>query len=261
MAGHSKNNMNKTAIIIQARTGSSRLPKKMTLPFYKGKCILELLVQRIKNGVEGTPVIVATTTEPGDDAIAQLCEKAGVECYRGSETDVLQRFIGAAETGNFEKVIRICADNLFLDVEALANLIAAYQTNDADYFSYQTTGGKPAILTHFGLWAIEGAKVDALKKAATATSEKLYHEHVTNYLYNHRDEFVVEFLPITSAIQQKEDLRLTIDTTEDFAIMQQIYAELDEKQMAITPQIIVDYLDAHSELYSVMNKIIKANQK
>ncbi|MDB4710952.1 hypothetical protein OAF16_04405, partial [Flavobacteriales bacterium] len=107
--------MSETGIIIQARTGSTRLPNKIILPFYKEKGILELIVERI-NKYTDIPIVVATTKNPKDDAIVKIASKNGVGCYRGSENNVLSRFIETAKKNNFKNIIRICADNPFLDI-------------------------------------------------------------------------------------------------------------------------------------------------
>ncbi len=113
-----------TGIIIQARTGSTRLPNKMILPFYNGKGILQILLERIKKKYNNQyTIILATTTNKNDEKIAEIGEKTGVEIYRGSENDVLKRFINAALSYNIFGIIRVCADNPLLDVNHIENLI------------------------------------------------------------------------------------------------------------------------------------------
>ena len=84
------------AFIVQARVGSTRLPNKIILPFFKGKSILELLISKLKN-VEGAKVILATSTNKENDLLEQIARQNGVFCFRGSENDVIQRFIDAAD--------------------------------------------------------------------------------------------------------------------------------------------------------------------
>lgn len=252
----------KPIIIIQARTGSSRLPGKTLLPFYGERGILEILVDRIRAELGDATVVVATTTNPADDAIEELCRRRGFDFFRGNELDVLSRFIGAAEKYGADKLIRICSDNLFLDVKELKRLADWYADEaDADYASFSTFEGKPMILTHYGLWAIEACKLSALKRAADSTSEKLYHEHVTNYLYTHPEEFSLRFLTEKSEIQRNQKLRLTIDTPEDFKMMQAVYSVLAERNLEITPTNIVSVIDETPEYYDAMESIINQNKK
>ena len=81
--------------MIQARVGSTRLPNKILLPFYENKCILQLLLDKLKQ-VEGTNIVIATSKDTQNDAIEALAKQEGVSCFRGEENDVLQRFIDAA---------------------------------------------------------------------------------------------------------------------------------------------------------------------
>lgn len=251
----------KPIIIIQARTGSSRLPNKTILPFYGGQGMLEILVGRIRKAVPDVTVVVATSTNKGDDSIEALCMQRGFNVYRGDENDVLARFIGAAEKYGADKVIRICADNIFLDVESLKALVELYGSDDSDYASYCTADGKPMILTHYGLWAIEACSVAALKEVAAITGENLYHEHVTNYLYTHPSDFKVSFYTEKSEIQREKRLRLTVDTADDFKMMQAIYAKLVDRKLDVTPENIVSVINETPELYDSMALIINQNKK
>ena len=145
--------MNKLGIIIQARTGSTRLPSKMILPFYGNDGILSILLSRLTQCKLADSIIVATTSSSPDDAICDLVREHRVKCFRGDENDVLDRFIQAARYYGISKIIRICADNPFLDIESLDSLILASENIDADYVSFCTSNHTPTIKTHFGFWA------------------------------------------------------------------------------------------------------------
>lgn len=254
-----------TYIIIQARTGSTRLPNKMLMPFADGKGILEILLDRIKGAFPPgfDKLVVATTTQPGDDRIAALCRRMGVSCFRGSEDDVLQRFIGAAERFGATRIIRVCADNVFLDVDQLAALYKRLEASGNDYEAYRTADGTPSIKTHYGFWA-EGTTLDALKRVRALTDEKLYHEHVTNYIYTHPELFKVALTPLAEVapgIEEARGLRLTIDTAEDFDISREVYAHLVGQGIATSPANIITYLAQRPDLYERMTAVIKQNSK
>ncbi len=251
----------KSGIIIQARTGSSRLPGKMVMPFHKDKSILQILVERIKAAMPGALTIVATSTQPGDDRIESVCRLTGTICYRGDESDVLSRYVGAADKYGLTHVIRICADNIFLDTRSLAGLAGALPECDSDYLSYRTRAGIPTILTHHGLWAMEGATSQALRWVADNVPDPVYHEHVTNYLYTHPERFSATYLDIDSDVQNRDNLRLTIDTREDFDMMRQVYDYLTEHNQELTPENIVRYIDSVPEFYIAMQRIINQNKK
>lgn len=257
----------KPLIIIQARTGSTRLPNKMINPFYDGKSVLEILLLRLSKALKkyGIKIVVATTIQSQDNAIEQLCNKMQVEVYRGSETDVLQRFIDTAEKYGADKIVRVCADNVFLDSSALCNLVLILDnTDEYDYISYETKDGTPSILTHYGFLA-EGVKLDALKDVARKAKNPIYHEHVTNRIHSARDLYKVKLYPIENVIpglEAHKDLRLTLDTKEDFDIQQKIYEDLINRGSNFTPKEIMEYLDKeHPEYYTVMKNTINRNKK
>lgn len=250
--------MSSTGIIIQARTGSTRMPEKVIQPFFGQQTILDLLLDKAKK--VKLPVMLATTVNPSDDRICLLAEKHQVLVFRGSENDVLDRFIQAARKHGFEKIIRICADNPFLDLDSLQALAHELENSETDYLGFQLAGDKPSILTHFGFWA-EGVQLSALEKVATLTDEKLYHEHVTNFVYGNPALFNVQFVKADPLVFSRTDIRMTLDTAEDFAIQKQIYASLSKQNPTFGIREIVAYLDTHPGILEMMKQEIQKNQK
>ncbi|MGE5446776.1 MAG: cytidylyltransferase domain-containing protein [Bacteroidales bacterium] len=250
--------MSLTGIIIQARTGSTRMPEKVIQPFYQQQTILDLLLEKAKK--VNLPVVLATTVNPSDDRICAIAEKHRVPVFRGSENDVLDRFIQAAHEHGFKKIIRICADNPFLDLASLQALANAFANSDADYLGFQLEGDKPSILTHFGFWA-EAVSLNALEKVASLTDEKLFHEHVTNFVYGNPALFNVQFLKADPLVFSRSDIRMTLDTSKDFAIQKEIYATIRQQNPTFGIQEIVAYLDGHSEILDQMKQEIQKNQK
>jgi spore coat polysaccharide biosynthesis protein SpsF len=250
--------MSQLGIILQARTGSTRMPEKVILPFYKEQSILDLLLEKVKK--LGVPAVLATTINPSDDRICALAEKHDVPVFRGSENDVLDRFIQAARQFGFSKIIRVCADNPFLDLAGIQTLIAEFSKSDADYLSFQLTGNKPSILTHFGFWT-EAVRLEALGKAAELTTERLYHEHVTNFVYGNPELFNVQFIQADPLVFSRIDIRMTLDTPEDFEIQQRIFATISKENPNFGIPEIVSWLDQHPEILDLMKKEILKNQK
>jgi spore coat polysaccharide biosynthesis protein SpsF (cytidylyltransferase family) len=250
--------MTTIGIILQARTGSTRMPEKVILPFYQEQSILDLLLDKVKK--LGIPVVLATTINPSDDRICTLAEKHDVSVFRGSEDDVLDRFIRAARKFGFSKIIRVCADNPFLDVAGMKTLIAKFEGSDADYLSFQLAGNKPSILTHFGFWT-EAVRLEALEKAQQMTTEKLYHEHVTNFIYGNPALFDVQFIPADPLVFSRTDIRMTLDTPEDFEIQQKIFATISVENPNFGIPEIIGWLDRHPEILELMKKEILKNQK
>jgi len=246
-------------VIIQARLGSTRLPKKMVLPFYNEKGVFEIILERLKNSLGDIPIVVATTTNPIDDELELICEKNQVRCFRGSETNVLQRFINASQEYRFSKIIRICADNPFLDVKGLLQLYKRFENEDLDYCSFQTSDGTPSILTHYGFWG-EGVSLRALKKVSCLTKEKVFLEHVTNFIYSNPKLFKIDFIPIPSEIDSFKNIRMTLDTKEDFILLKEIYVEYHKGEFMDTTNLLYN-VSTNEDWMKRMYKQIKLNEK
>lgn len=247
-------------IIIQARVGSTRLPSKMILPFYMEEGIFSVLVDRLLSSFDKNDIILATSDSAKDDVLEHIASGKGIGCHRGSENDVLQRFIDSALHFGAEKIIRVCADNPFLDITSLRILFNELIDNDMDYIAFATSEHIPTIKTHYGFWA-EGTTIGTLQKVKELTNEALYHEHVTNYIYSHPNLFKIKLMTIPEEIERHQRLRLTIDTANDFDIQKSIFKAIYEANPSFTVEDVCDYLDKNPEYYNTMESEIKKNQK
>lgn len=245
-------------IIIQARTGSTRLPSKVVLPFYRNKTILDIIIGKLKSKFE-YPIIVATTDLIHDDCIGKIAIENNVSCYRGDEKNVLKRFIDCAENFNVSTIVRVCADNPFLDVEFLSEIIIQHLKSEADYTSYCTKNGIPVIKTHYGLFS-EVVELTSLKKAIHATSDYFYFEHVTNYIYNNTDIFRINLLPIPEYLE-KNTLRLTLDSKEDWNILHELYFTCTEINADFDTKLVVDQLKEDVNKLNIMKQQIEKYSK
>lgn len=252
--------MNKTKIIIQARTGSTRLPQKMILPFYENEGIFSLLLKKLTSAFDKNDIILATSINSNNDILVETAKHYGVNYFRGSENDVLQRFIDAAKEFDAENIIRVCADNPFLDVFYIELLLEKFEKFNCDYLSYITSDGTPSIKTHYGFWA-EAVKLSALEKVRELTDENLYHEHVTNFIYANRDIFDVKFFEIIPQIDKHKDIRLTIDTQVDFDIQKEIFNKLNSYIPNFTSLNVIDFLEDNPHYLEIMKNEILKNQK
>lgn len=249
----------KFVFLIQARLGSSRLPGKILLPFSGSDSILDLLVKKLKH--VDADIILATSDNKQNDKLEGFSDQYGINCFRGSENDVLQRFIDAAEKYGADNIIRVCSDNPFLDLNSIKQLIRYVEENKKcfDYVSFNIQG-TPSIKTHYGFWT-EYVTLDALKRVKTLTNEPLYHEHVTNYIYSHLSDFAVSWIDGPECLQGHSDIRLTIDTEEDFKNAAKIYSDLCLAGAYPTISDVVNYLDNHPEYYEYMHNQILKNSK
>jgi spore coat polysaccharide biosynthesis protein SpsF (cytidylyltransferase family) len=247
----------KRAFVVQARMGSSRLPNKILLPFFEGKSILQLLIEKLSE-FENMPIIVATSQSQENDQLVSFLEKFPVMVYRGEENDVLGRFIHAAEHFGVDQMIRICSDNPFLEKRAIEQLLTFSLDSEADYISFKVND-TPSIKTHFGFWT-EYVTLNALKRVAQQTHDAFFHEHVTNYIYTYGDLFKIDWLPTPDVLQGRYDIRLTIDTVDDFTNVQKIYADLAHLS-EIRIEDLVAYLEQHPDRIDAMRREIQKNVK
>lgn len=243
--------------ILQVRNGSSRLPNKMSLPFYYSKTIPEIIISRIKEGFPEIPFIIATTTNNSDDSFVELADKMGIHIYRGSENNVLNRFLGVRNLVSAKNFIRVCGDNPFIDIDLTRQLVENWK-DEYDYLTYMIDG-KPSMKTSFGFFC-EMASFDSLEKTGDLTNDKYYLEHVTNYIYTHEKYFNIKWLDVNSVLEENPYLRFTVDTQIDFEIAKSIFEVLMKQGGSF------NYIDAvNYAKYSGLDKLMKTqvlnNQK
>ncbi len=255
MLGSNKN----IGFIVQARTGSVRFQDKIVREFHKGRSILEILIKKL-SVFSDIPIIIATTTNSEDDKITGIAKNMGVNYFRGSENNVLKRFIEAAQEFNLDYIIRVCSDNVFIDANGLEEIISTYKKCPVDYLSYILSGNRPSIRTHFGLW-VEVVSLAALMKVSERATHTAYFEHVTSYIYEHPEEFKIDFINAPEVVYSRDDIRLTIDTEEDFTIQQRLYNDLDYDNRNLNIKEIVSYLDNNQGILEKMRHQISLNRK
>ncbi|HOZ84986.1 MAG TPA: hypothetical protein PK191_05815 [Niabella sp.] len=248
--------MKKIGVIIQARLGSTRLPSKVLLPLGE-KTIIEHIYDRCS--ILNIPIVVATTTNSNDDPLVDLLESKRILYYRGSENDVLNRFIGAASTFGLTHIVRVCSDNPFLDVAYLKELVSAFEKKqNVDYVSYQFNN-KPTILSHFGVFA-EIVSLDALCRIYSQFELMPgYKEHVTIGVYSNPEIFKIELLPLLEDYSMFDNIRLTVDTPGDYEIAKNIMVNIELKDARLME--LCTYLSEQEPLLIEMKKSITLNIK
>jgi spore coat polysaccharide biosynthesis protein SpsF (cytidylyltransferase family) len=248
-------------IIIQARTQSTRLPDKVILPFYNGECILEIILKRFIEAFPGIPLIVATGSGTADDRIESIVNKyPPVRIFRGNDSNVLKRFIDAAEFYNITSIMRVCSDNLFIDMKLAEHLLSLGIIIQADYLSYKLEGDLPVIRSHQGFYT-ELVSLDALKRTAIYTNERTYLEHVTNYLYSHPKQFKIYLELVPDLLLSAKDIRLTIDAPEDFENSLTVYRRLRHEDLEISYENVMRIVRLDDAVLNSMNIQIKLNSK
>lgn len=247
-------------IVIQARSGSTRLPAKILLPFDGELRIIDIILHNIRQACPDKKIVLATTTGQADDCIAEIADDAGVLCFRGSENDVLSRFVGAADKFGIDRLIRVCSDNPFLRADTFNDMFRTHDTMPGtDYLAYAFPDGRPTIKSHLGLYA-ELTTAEALRRAAAATKEQINIEHVTIYLYTHPETFRCRFMQLPEIVCRRTDIRLTLDTRADFDILRRLhrqYCESTDKSV----ESLIALIDANPEYGRIMKQNIQQNEK
>ena len=233
--------------IIQARTGSTRLPGKV-LKRICDKPILELLIERIKESKLVNGIVIATTDKKNDDSIAELAKRLGVNYYRGSEDDVMGRFYEAAKKFNADVFLRITSDNILMDPLTMDEMIKVHIEKNSEY----------THIENLSFVAPEVVDFKAFEKAAKMTNTPHNREHVTPFFRLRPDLFRVNKLPHNFNGLRKE-FRLTIDTQEDFNLLKEIYSRLYREGEIIALKDVYSLLDSSHELLEINKRISQKN--
>lgn len=245
--------MENIGIIVQARTNSSRLPQKVVAPFYEGESIVEILLEKLKS--LGLPIVLAVPDSEKTDALEKIARGKGVYFFQGSEHDALKRFLLAAERFDIDVVIRVCADNPFLHVPYLQELINCFKKKGGDYVSYATPSGTPVIKTHYGFFG-ELVTVSALKRISERNQGDPFREHVTSYIYSFPDGFEIRWLEFPFK-EPERGMRFTVDTEDDFKLASELFAKYKD----LPPPELVDILSKDKEVLEKMERQMTLNAK
>ncbi len=228
----------KVVAIIQARMGSTRLPGKVLMDL-AGEPVLARVMNRLARSRCLDELVVATTTEPADDAIVALCVNRGWLCSRGSQEDVLDRYYQAAKARHADIVVRVTSDCPLIEPAIVDRVVGAFldaQPN-ADY----ATNVLPPRTFPRGL-DTEAVRMDALERAWTEAADKPSREHVTLYIFRRPEQF--RHLSVRND-RDLSDLRWTLDTPEDLELIRLVYSHFGGDQFTWTD--VLGLLAEHPE--------------
>jgi spore coat polysaccharide biosynthesis protein SpsF len=207
----------KNVAVVQARMGSTRLPGKVLMQIGT-KTTLGHLISRLERCASLDSIMVATTTHDSDDAIANFAQSQGIEVLRGSESNVLSRYVNAATQMEASNVLRITADCPFIDPELIDELFSMFISENLDHCGIASGAGvsNPAILKFPHGMDSEWIKANALVEAHKNSQDPFDLEHVTPYIWRNRDKFRTG---VMQASEDFSDVRVTLDTPEDFNVL------------------------------------------
>lgn len=235
--------------VIQARGGSSRLPGKVlnTLPFNSNNETLKHIVNRINDVPSIDKVILATTTRSVDDSIQNWCIKNGVECFRGDEDNVLERFYEALKGIDVTNVVRVTGDCPCIDPYVVEEVIKLHVTEDNDYTSNSLVRSFPHGLD------VEVFKYSCLEEAYKNASMKHEKEHVTPYIYQtNKEKF--KLANYENKYGDYSDMRITLDTVEDYYMLDILFEKLGDN---FRLSDLVKFYDNHKPYFNINRDVVQ----
>jgi len=232
--------MKNIGCIIQARMGSSRLPNKVLMKLNNENPLLYFVINQLQNCKSIGKIVVATTTFTEDTKIIEFLKKLNIEYFRGSSTNVLDRYYQCAKKFSFDIIIRITADNPLIDPTIVDLAIEKFNSNSFDYLTNTRKRSFPS-----------GTEVEvftflALEKAWKNSTKPSELEHVTPYFYNNPEKFKIFDLI------NHEDLssfRWTVDETNDLELVKILISKI--KKRPILMNDIVKILKDEPELIKI----------
>lgn len=206
----------KVVVVVQARMNSSRLPGKISMVLY-GKPLLIRVIERISIAQGVDDIVVATSQNPFDDVTEKMVYhyyQGKIHCFRGSETNVLERVYFAAMKYNADIVVRVTADNPLTEGSFIDELVDELIANELDYCAYH----RDSIPLGSG---VEVFTFDSLKNAYFNAESPYDKEHVTPYIINHAQK--VKFKDAPKYRLSRTDIPVTVDELKDYVKLFSVY--------------------------------------
>jgi spore coat polysaccharide biosynthesis protein SpsF len=248
-----KTNNKKIAAIIEARMTSTRLPGKVLLPL-AGKPAIQHIIERLKRSEYLDDIVVATTVNGTDDPLVEFVEGFGVNCFRGSEQDVLERVLGAAHNFHADVIVEITADCPMIDHGHVDYAIQKMFEGDYDFVANCTT----VPLTFPDGFDVRVLPTRVLERVDKLTNDPIDRVHVTYYIWTHRDKFkIFEWTADTDSYGP--ELRVTLDEKKDSELLDKIFSILIEKNEDFSCADVVSLLRSNKALVNI-NKEVRAKQ-
>jgi len=255
-----KNKFRKVAIV-QARMSSTRLPGKVLLPLGTAKIpALQYLIESLKilKSIQRIyDIYVATTNNPADEAIVELCKEIGCKYFRGSEEDVMERMRQTALISKADVIIDITGDCPLFDISHVWQCLDKLFLSDAVYSSnvaFRTwPDGFDVQCYYFYLFEIlNGIVKDPKHRSHTGWNIIKYQNEIEKQL-NKKILIVNHSAPED---RQYPEWRLTLDTEEDYQVINQLICEMEEKNISISADSIITYIEDHPYILDANRKIV-----
>jgi len=242
--------MDNFGIIIEARTGSTRLPNKVLLKLGK-ITVLEFLIKRLKPILKKykSKIIVATTLEDEDKKIIEIAKKTNVYSYRGSSKNVLLRVIKSAEKFKIKNIIRITSDCPLIDLDIIDQAIQVFKNNKVDIVTNGHVRSYPDGMD------VEVVKLKALKKNLKLSGKnKELLEHLTLGIKKYSREFSkINLIAPQNLFYPK--IEITLDETRDYLLISKIYKHFKDNKKELNCQNIINFLKRNKKIYNINKKV------
>lgn len=227
----------KSGLFITVRSDSTRLPNKALLPIL-GRPTIEMVVLRAKQVKHVDKIVVCTTERPIDDAIVEVAKQNGVDFFRGSLEDKLDRWLGAARALNLDFFITMDGDDLFCDPELIDLGIQQMETEEVDFI--EAPEGLICGSFTYGIRTTALEKVCSIK--GTSETEMMWVYFKDTGLFN------VDKLKVTDSVFFDPKIRMTLDYKEDLAFFTTIIETLKAEQNDVPLRDIVQFLRKNPEV-------------
>lgn len=232
----------KTAIFLSIREKATRLPKKVLLKI-RGRTVTEHLIDRLKLAKLPDMIIMCTSTHPDDDVLVDIAKSNGINFFRGSEDDKLDRYLKASINYKLDFMVIVDGDDIFCDPECIDNIIRKYFETNADYIVYENL---PVGVTGHGV------KLEALKKVVELKDEM--DTEVWGGYFTETGLFTVLKLKAPKELDYPE-IRMTLDYPEDFNFFKKIFEELYKINKIFTLREILELLEKNPQIIE-LNKCV-----
>lgn len=240
--------------VIQARTGSSRLPNKILLPLSNLPLLYRMYERVEASKLKGT-IVIATTLDKSDDKVEELCKEFKLNCYRGHPTDLLDRHYQAAKLYNADTVVKIPSDCPLIDKDIIDKVIDFY-INNSDKFDY-VSNLHPASYPDGN--DVEIMSMSALEDAWLNASKAMEREHTTPYFWENPDKFRIGNVVLESGLDYSMSHRFTIDYEKDYNFIKRVYDELYPINPKFALKEILDLLERKPEIKKINEEYCGVN--
>jgi len=235
--------------IIQARMNSTRLPGKVLMEL-EGKPFLWHVLERIKNAKKIDKIVLAIADNKESDVLEIFAKNNNIQYFRGSETNLVERYYLAAQKFGANVVVRIPSDNALTDPKIIDIVIEKHLNSDADYTSNILEETFPVGLH------TEVFNFDALEKAYKNASDEYEKEHATPYIYRRPEMFKLQSV-VAEGKLRRPDIRITTDTEEDLKLIREVYKNLYNPEKLISIDEVIDFLDKKNSTSSLPEFLLK----